>query len=126
MAELFKIDILDVQSAIERAFFKVLGEKNLNYDKLAFLSGDDITGRAIKSYAIEGNIPPLTKAILIAKGLDEFKIGLGAAFLDEILKPIGYKVIPFNKSNDNKLFEHLEIVLEAHRKGVFDEMKAMN
>lgn len=126
MAELFKMDILDVQSAIEKAFYRVLGEPNLNYDKLAFLSGDDITGRAIKSYAIDGNTPPLTKALLIAKGLDEFKQGLGAIFLNEILKPIGYKVIPLGKSTDNQLAEIMHVVLENYKKGAFDELKAMN
>lgn len=129
MAELFKIAIDDVRNATERAFYKVLAEKGLTYEKLSLLVGKDdqqemmITDRAIKAYAVEGNTPPITKAILLANALDDFKEGLGATFLNEILKIIGYKVIPLGQSNDNKLLEHIETVIEAHKQGIFEKNK---
>lgn len=134
MAELFKIAVVDVKTATERAFYKVMAEKGLNYEKLSALVGRDpssdqeytITDRAIKAYALEGNTPPLTKAILITAALDEFKPGLGATFLNEILKVVGYKVIPTGKSNDNEVLGIFKAVIDSIEKGRFDEMKAMN
>lgn len=127
MYDLIKIDTQDVQNAVERAFLKLLSEKGLTYEKLAFLiKSPDVSDRSLKSWTVEGKTPSLSKALLVAAAADEFKPGLTKVFLDEVLKVIGFKAIPIGQSPEQKIADYLEIFAEAVRDGSINDLRDGN